>query len=139
MKFNRLTSAALRFISDETLRKYSQLKLVIGNESAPGALVSETENLFQVGASTARQAATVDDSVAFTNFPAAFWTSPYERLAVSAYWSSTKPIEPDSFLTLSTMSALRSADSPTGHLGEGVRPISLRNSVLVLDRKSVNT
>src|ERR1051325_473034 len=38
-------------------RTYSQVKLEIGHESAPGAFFSEAASLSQVGASTATQAA----------------------------------------------------------------------------------
>src|ERR1700722_18779443 len=41
--------------------------------------------------------------------------------------------------TLSAISALRSAATPTGHLGEGLTPIWFRNLGLVFERKSVNT
>src|SRR5271156_1652945 len=48
-------------------------------------------------------------------------------------------MDPALAFTLSALSALRSADTPTGHLGEALVPTSIRNLELTLARKSVKT
>src|SRR5579864_9313701 len=48
-------------------------------------------------------------------------------------------MDPGLAFTLSAISALRSAATPTGHFGEGLTPTCPRNLELVLERKSVNT
>src|SRR5215470_10821141 len=109
--------AAVRRGSRVLGRTYSQVKLEIGYESAPGAFVSEAASLSHAGASTATQAALMLSAVALTNLPAGFSTLPCVIPLSSAYCSSTNPIAPGLVFTLSAISALRSAGSPTGHLG----------------------
>src|SRR5579863_7897403 len=48
-------------------------------------------------------------------------------------------MEPGLFLTLSAISELRSAGSPTGHFGDGLTPTWARNFGLTLERNSLKT
>src|SRR5207253_2797911 len=106
----------------------------IGYESAPGALVKEAASRSQFGASTAVHAAAMLSAVPLTNLPAALSTLAWAMWLSSAYCSSTYPRVPGVALTLSAMSLLRSAGSPTGHLGDGPRPIWSRNFALIFER-----
>src|SRR5258707_1529925 len=137
MKFSTSSNAALRWGSVDTVRTYTQLKLTMGYESAPWALVNDAAKLSYCGASTALQAASRLAGEALMNFPAAFFTRPYGMLFSRAYCSSTNPMEPGSLRTLSAMSELRSVDVPTGQAGEMLRPTWSRNFGLVFERKSV--
>jgi hypothetical protein len=76
---------------------------------------------------------------ALTNRPAGFSTLPYGMLALMAYCASMYPIDPVSLFTYSAISELRSVGTPTGHLGDGLVPTSVRNLELVFERNSVNT